>query len=120
MIQVGNGEFVEDDADGQATNELRFETILHEVFRLRASLEFRFAYGFRQMTAETDVRLAHALADDLQHLVESAADDEEDVPGVDRLAFDLAAAPLVFEGGLQLRLDIRGRTEGDFRFLHEF
>src|SRR6266481_3449582 len=120
MVEVGNGELVENDADGEAADKLRFETELHEVLRLRAALKVRFAQRFGQVTAEANVCLAFAFADDLEHLAESAADDKEDVFGVDRLAFDLAATPLVFESGLQLRLDIRGRAERDFRFLHEF
>ena len=45
--------------------------------------------------------MAEAAADDVQHLVERAADDKQDVLGVERLAFHLAAA-LVLERGLQL------------------
>src|ERR1017187_27955 len=82
------------------------------------SMQFRLAHRFSKVTVETNFRLADTAPDNIQHLVERAADDEQNVLRADRLAFDLAAA-LVFERGLQLRLDIRGRTQRDFGFLHQ-
>ena len=81
VVEVGHGEFVEDDTDGQAANELRLETKLDQILRRRLPQQI----GARNLTAkfraEADLRLAQPRTGDVFEFVERAADDEENVPG---------------------------------------
>ena len=71
-----------------------------------------------RLCAEADLSLPDAPGDLFLQLLESAADHEENVPRVNRLAFRLAAS-LKLECRLQLRLEIVHAAHRHFSFLHQ-
>src|SRR5687767_6268312 len=110
-------EWMTDDADGEATDEFRFETEVDEIAGLDV-FESAVVFAFASAGAETDGGFAHAAADDFFEAIESAADNEENVFCVDGVAA-FFAAHLAFEHGLDLAGEVLLRARGDVGFLHE-
>ena len=121
-MQVLAGQLLAHHAYGQAADKLRLEAVLDEVARLGLAQD---GGGVVErgpaVLAEADLALAQPAADLVAQPLERAGDDEEDVPGVDRVLARLAsaAAPLELERALELRLDVHGVAHGHLRLLHE-
>src|ERR1043165_1783821 len=82
---------------GEATDKLRDEAVLHEVFRLHGGQSLRVAAARSfDLRVEAERLVAHASLDDLLQADESAAADEENVGGVygEELLVRVFPAPL--------------------------
>ena len=71
-----------------------------------------------RLGVEPDLPLREPTRDLLLQTLERAAHHKQNVASADRLAFRFAAAPLKFEGGLELRLDVVRAPQRDVGFLH--
>ena len=80
-------------------------------------LEQLVIHHLNGLRAEPDLTVTDAPRHLFFQLLKRAADDEQNVPGVDRVAFGFAA-PLKFECRLQLRLEIVHAAHRHFGFFH--
>ena len=78
-----------------------------------------FLFPGGHLAAEADLLLAEALLDDLIQAVEGAADDEEDVPGIEGALLLLAGAAVVLDG-LDLGDRVVGHLQVHFGLFHGF
>ena len=121
VFEVICGEGFADDADGEASDEFGFEAVVDEVAGGDLAEEEGFVIrggGFGS-GVEANGALLDAFADDGGEAVEGAADDEEDVFGVEGALAGFAAA-LEFEHGLHLADEVGLALEVDVGFLHKF
>src|SRR6266550_8490982 len=100
----------------QPADELRLESVLDEIVS-RHVLEQFVVHHLNWLRAESDLPVPDTARHLFLQFPKCAADNEQDMAGVDRLAFCFAA-PLEFECGLQLRLKIGHAANGHFCFLH--
>ena len=118
LFEILGGERLAGDAHRQAPDELRLESVRDEI--LAGDLCEVVALGALGAAggAEADGGALHAAFDLVGEFVERAADDEEDVPGVD-LARTRRAAALHLHHRLHLAEQVGLAVEGDIGFLHE-
>src|SRR5690606_18013931 len=116
--EVLGRERIERAANRETSDELGLEAEVDEVFRRHFREEpTRLELILSLSALEADAPIAEAARDDLRQPGERAADDEEDVPRVDRAA---RRAPLPhLEEILELRSDVERASQRDLGVLHE-
>src|SRR4029079_15293130 len=98
--QIVGVEFLTDDAHRQTPDEFRLESVLDEVLRGDV-LEQLVVHDANWLRAESDLTVPNATRYLFFQLFKCAAHDEQNVPGVNGVAFGFSA-PLKFERRLQL------------------
>ncbi len=92
-VEVPGGEFLQYRRNRQAAYEFGFEAVFDQIFGRDLLEEGARRFPGGHLAVEADLLLAEALLDDLVQNVEGAADDEEDMAGVEGALLFLAGAP---------------------------
>src|SRR6266567_1279723 len=107
------------DPDREAANKFWLEAEFYEVPRLGLIQDFFRRFQRAVLGSETDGGLGQTPADDFFQSAESAANNEQNMLGVDG-AGGFAAALVEIHHGLDLASDVVRRASRDFGFFHEF
>ena len=116
LEQIVCVEIETDYAHRQSSDKFRFEPVFHKIPRGHVLKQF-VVHHVDRLRLKSDLTVTDAPRHLLFQFFKRAADHEQNVAGVDRLAFGFAFA-LIFKRGLKLRLQIVHRPGRHFSFFH--